>query len=384
MDLSPQRFDRLVDLTYATLDDKGSWRDLLECLNEALGTRAVHLWAFDACQRSLSYSEGANVAPEVDLRYIQEYQFIDPHLGLIRATPAGQWVSCHEHFDDACVASNRFYQDFLIPADMRYVTACKLLENETTTVIIACASQAAQGPLCKERLAFVQRLSPHLSRACRIGQAHFVYSAQALVGHALADKLSQPVLLLSASGDVVLANDAATRLLAATSLVSIADGRLVLPQRYRKEFFDHCAHLESDLRVGKNCCEPGFCSLRIASEPDAKPEVLYGFFTVLLPERVMGTFGRRPLVMLYLYHPGAAQAVDPSLLSAAFGLSQAECRLAALLAEGMQLKSIADTLGVQYDTVRKQLMSIYQKTSTNRQPDLVRLLLHLPAAAAMN
>jgi hypothetical protein len=34
---------------------------------------------------------------------------------------------------------------------------------------------------------------------------------------------------------------------------------------------------------------------------------------------------------------------------------------------------------VQYDTVRKQLLSIYQKTATNRQPDLVRLLLHLPA-----
>jgi DNA-binding CsgD family transcriptional regulator len=32
--------------------------------------------------------------------------------------------------------------------------------------------------------------------------------------------------------------------------------------------------------------------------------------------------------------------------------------------------------------VRKQLMSIYQKTSTNRQPDLVRLLLHLSAAPA--
>jgi hypothetical protein len=37
-------------------------------------------------------------------------------------------------------------------------------------------------------------------------------------------------------------------------------------------------------------------------------------------------------------------------------------------------------LGVQHDTVRKQLQSIYQKTSTNRQVDLIRLLLNLPAA----
>lgn len=380
MDLSPQRFDRLVDLTYAALDDKGTWHALLECLNEALGTRAVHLWAFDVRHGSLSYSDGANIAPDVDLRYVQEYQFIDPRLALIRAAPVGQWISCHEHFDDAFIAASPFYQDFLLPFGVRYVSACKLLDNETATVMLACGSEAGNGPLGEEALAFVRRLSPHLSRACRIGLAHFVYSAQALVGRALADKLSQPVLLLSTAGDLVLANEAATRLLGATSLLGIADGRLVLPERYRKEFHDHCAHLESDLRAGKNCCEPGFCSLRIASEPDAAPEVLYGFFTVLLPERVMGTFGRRPLVMMYLYHPDAAQALNPGLLSAAFGLSQAECRLAALLAEGMQLKSIAEALGVQYDTVRKQLMSIYQKTSTNRQPDLVRLLLHLPAA----
>lgn len=52
-----------------------------------------------------------------------------------------------------------------------------------------------------------------------------------------------------------------------------------------------------------------------------------------------------------------------------------------MLADGVPLKTIADLLGVQYDTVRKQLLSIYQKTSTNRQPELVRLLMNLPASA---
>jgi DNA-binding CsgD family transcriptional regulator len=95
----------------------------------------------------------------------------------------------------------------------------------------------------------------------------------------------------------------------------------------------------------------------------------------------MGSFGQRPLVMLHLYHPNSAQEIDTDLLNAAFGLTHAECRVASMLADGMPLKSIAEMLGVQYDTVRKQLLSIYQKTSTNRQPDLVRLLLHLPATA---
>ena len=44
----------------------------------------------------------------------------------------------------------------------------------------------------------------------------------------------------------------------------------------------------------------------------------------------------------------------------------------------LSLKQIANAQGAQHDTVRKQLRAIYQKTSTNRQPELVRLLLHLP------
>ena len=88
--------------------------------------------------------------------------------------------------------------------------------------------------------------------------------------------------------------------------------------------------------------------------------------------------GLRPVVMLLFYHPGSAPPIDSSMLYAVFGLSPAECRIATLLAEGLSLKQIAEVQGTQHDTVRKQLRSIYQKTATNRQPELIRLLLHLP------
>lgn len=382
MELSQQRFDRLVNLIYDTLDDRRAWRTVLACLNEALGTRAVHLLAFDARHGALSFKDGANVAPDSDTLYLQKYQFVDPRLALVRKSRPGEWVHCHEHFDDAFVAHDPCFQEFAIPHGSRYVSACKVLESDTATVILACDNDAASGPLHADAIAFVDRLLPHVSRACRLGVAHFVYSAQGLVGHALADRLAQPVMLVTTAGDAVLVNDAATRLLAATSLLRIDSGRLVLPERYRKDFFDRCGALERTARAASAAAEPGFCVLHLASEAGAAADKLYGFFTMLLPERVMGSFGLRPLVMLLLYRPGAGEVIDAALLADAFGLSQAECRVAGLLAAGVPLKTIADTLGVQYDTVRKQLMSIYQKTSTNRQPDLVRLLLHLSAAPA--
>jgi len=382
LDLSQARFDALVHLTYATLEDRGAWRLVLACLHEAIGGRAVHMLAFDAAHGALSYSDGAAMAPQVDLEYIQKYQFIDPRARRMLDQRAEGWMHCHEHFDDAFVAADPFYQEFLLPHGARYVSACKLIENDSATVILSVLRAPHEGPLPAAALDFLERLRPHLARACRIGLAHFVYSTQALVGHALVDRLRQPVILLTTGGELVLANDAARALLGATDLVQVADGRLLLPQRYRRDFLDQCAALEQAQR-GQPGQDGGqaFRALHMTGATGTAQDVLYGFFTLLAPERTLGSFGLRPLVMVFFYHPTSVQTIDAALLAAAFGLSHAECRVAALLADGMPLKSIADTLGVQYDTVRKQLLSIYQKTATNRQPELVRLLLQLPATA---
>jgi DNA-binding CsgD family transcriptional regulator/PAS domain-containing protein len=382
LDLSQSRFDQLVNLIYDTLDNKDAWRDVLDALQAATGGRAVHLLAFDGEHGCLSYSAGANMAPQIDMEYIRKFQYIDPRVKLLREQPIDGWMHCHEHFDDAFVAHNPFYQEFLLPHGARYLSACKLIENEAATVLLAFLRGPEDGPMPAEAVRFLERLHPHMSRACRIGLTHFVYSTQALVGHALVDKLRQPVILLSSEGKVVLVNEAATHLLASTRLVRIDDGRLVLPERYREEFATQRERLEDMARFGAEAPgEQGFCSLHIASDDGAPPDLLYAFFNTLVPEQVMGSFGMRPLVMLYLYHPNSAQEIDADLLSAAFGLTHAECRIASLLADGTPLKTIADSLGVQYDTVRKQLLSIYQKTATNRQPELVRLLLHLPTTA---
>lgn len=384
MDLSQARFDRTVNLIYDTLENRVGWRAVLDGIHEAIGGRAVHLMAFDTRHGTLSYSDGADMAPQIDLEYIQKYQFIDPRVGLMAAQSLDSWLHCHEHLDDRFVANDPFYQEFLIPHGARYVSACKLADTEDATVILGCLRRSADGPLPAEALAFLDRLRPHLQRAVRLSQAQFVYSAQALVGHALVDKLRQPVMLLTTNGDVVLANEAARCLLRSTSLVQVVENRLVLPQAYRQAFLDQCAELEHGVRTSAHAgadTDKAFRSLHMTSEPGAAQDVLYGFFTLLVPERTLGSFGLRPLVMLFFYHPTSAQVIDSDLLTAAFGLSHAECRVASLLADGLPLKSIADTLGVQYDTVRKQLMSIYQKTATNRQPELVRLLMNLPASA---
>jgi DNA-binding CsgD family transcriptional regulator len=66
-------------------------------------------------------------------------------------------------------------------------------------------------------------------------------------------------------------------------------------------------------------------------------------------------------------------------LMAHFGLTPAEYRVAMLLADGHGPNEIAQMLGVSRNTLKSQLSSIFRKTDTSRQAQLVRLLLQLSA-----
>ena len=61
-------------------------------------------------------------------------------------------------------------------------------------------------------------------------------------------------------------------------------------------------------------------------------------------------------------------------------MTQSECQVASLLIQGKSLMQIANELAVSRTTVAFHLRHIFQKTRTNRQAELVSLLLqgHLP------
>jgi len=385
MDLTETAFQRLVDMIYEAVEHPSRWRAFYEALCPAIGVTSVHMLAVDNRRGILSYSEGANLPVQGELAYMQKYHAIDPRVPLIRARPVHAWTHCHRELDEAFVARDPFYQDFLLPYDRRFLSGTKLLDSGDAQVIFCTLSSPSSGPLCGEGLAFLDRLLPHLSRAVRLSLQNFVYSTQALVGHLMVNKLRQPVILVSPGGDVMHTNEAAQQLLQATEMVRVEEGRICLDREYEAEFFRRCMELERGVKAGA-VAPPGeeaqFQSMHMKGRTrHGREDSLYAFFSLLTPQTSMGAFGLRPIIMLIFYHPESAPVIDSSLLFAVFGLTPAESRVASLLAQGLSLKEIAALQGTQHETVRKQLKSIYQKTSTNRQPDLIRLLLHLPHQA---
>ncbi len=68
-------------------------------------------------------------------------------------------------------------------------------------------------------------------------------------------------------------------------------------------------------------------------------------------------------------------AAPANLVGPFFDLTPAESIVLERLVYGLSLQEIATTLGTSRNTVRNQLQVIFEKTGTNRQSDLIRLVL---------
>jgi DNA-binding CsgD family transcriptional regulator len=80
-------------------------------------------------------------------------------------------------------------------------------------------------------------------------------------------------------------------------------------------------------------------------------------------------------VALFIRDPADAAKGDAAECAKLFGLSEAEARVLARLVTGLSVAAVAESLGVSPNTVKTQLRSIFRKTGTTKQSDLVRLAL---------
>lgn len=89
-------------------------------------------------------------------------------------------------------------------------------------------------------------------------------------------------------------------------------------------------------------------------------------------------------IALFLQEVGRPTRLSGNVLAAVYGLTRAEGRLAEALANGMSTAEAAGSFGISPLTARTQLKSIFAKTGTSRQADLVRLMLTGPARYAVD
>lgn len=102
-----------------------------------------------------------------------------------------------------------------------------------------------------------------------------------------------------------------------------------------------------------------------------------GKFEKFLKFKIIHDYKISSIIAIMLIDPWLSRDFNPSLLRDLFGLTLAESRVAICLHMGLTVQDAAAQAGVRVSTVRDQLSSIFLKTGTSRQSELISILSRL-------
>jgi DNA-binding CsgD family transcriptional regulator len=185
--------------------------------------------------------------------------------------------------------------------------------------------------------------------------------------------LGTAAILVDREGEVVGLNDAARDCIGAG--IQIRNRRLVAADPEGRRAL---AELIDWIRAGHDGCARHGEQVVVARR-NLRPLILR---TVPLHRGAAAMCAPARAIVLLL-DPGRMCLPAESQLKRAFALSDGEARLTIRLAAGQTLAAAATLCGISYETARKRLKIVFEKTDTCRQSELVALIIRLGALAGV-
>jgi len=235
-------------------------------------------------------------------------------------------------------------------------------------------------PFSRDELAWLRLLVPHLSRALGVMHRLDTTRLQAASLHSALERLSFGVALLNDRREVIRLNEAAR------AAIARGDG-LVVNERRQLDALERPGGAPSLPQwidavhevglQGQAHFSEGFSVIR-SGGPDRR------YALQCAPLAASGAWAGQDEAarfVVFITDPGATVVPDADRLKAIYGFTEAQARVARILAGGGSYKSTARELDISQDTVRSHIKEIYAKVRVNRLPDLVRAILSQGLAA---
>lgn len=368
-------YDRLVALLqtlYAAPGTTEGWQRFLEQLTDAVKGGATGFVFYDPTAARGNLALGVRIDPADMEQYDKHWVREDPwgtsaqwsKLGPGSVVVGEQLISKPE------VRKTAYYNDFGRRIGLTQCLAGLIDKHDGRLGFLAIDRGDADPSFGTEETALVTALMPHLQRALQVHRQ--IAAAESLTDgtlHAL-DSLAEAVFVVDASARVIRLNRSAESLLRGSNLVTLRQGELSFSTPVAT------ARLRTLIAAAvATSCRSGTASGGRFQLADPRGGV--GLRVLVSPASVIQEFFGGTARALVLVSDRERRAPSGAVLSSRYGLTEAEARLAVCVAQGRTLRQAAVELTLQESTVRTRLKTIFQKTDTHRQVDLVLLLRQL-------
>ncbi len=338
---------------------------------------ACNSLVFSHGQQGIQFAYGWGAPDESIKAYAQTYALIDPMRTMDWHFDVDDPITLRRFMDPEEFQRSTFYQDYLKPLKWLDFIAVILEKSANRTSTVGFTRHRDDGFFGDQEIALMRLLAPHFRRATIFRGIVERDSARTEDLAAALDLVQISVMLFDATGICVERNAAAERLLAGTDVLRLIKGNLRARDRQLDLQITAATSGAGDLdRIGTQTLSFGF------TQDDGRRFAGHVLpLTGGLRDRMGGR--RRATSAVFIQAVGDLQPLPGEVLVKLFGLTYAETRLIGLLTTNIDLGDAAASLGIALTTARTHLQHIFEKTGTNRQPELMKLVLSaLPGAPA--
>ena len=209
-------------------------------------------------------------------------------------------------------------------------------------------------------------LLPHVGRALHIAGKLGGWQAGEQAKAAALERLQVGAVVVAADGAILWHNPPAERIFQQGDAMLATGGRL---SSHRHADTLRRMILESAVPNPQAAPPGGVLTLPRPGRPALS--LLVGPLDRAYP----GAGGAAPSAIVFLHDPQGQPRPDEAVLTALYGLTIGEARLAAALVSGERLQDFAERHALALATVKSHLRQVLAKTGTARQVDMVALLL---------
>ena len=181
--------------------------------------------------------------------------------------------------------------------------------------------------------------------------------------------MNSAVVLINQVGKVVFLNIAAERLLKRCPDLCISRDRLRAGSHVDTVRLEHVTRRVT----GADGERPSGGALPI-QRANGAPALQVIAAPLPIDNRAVPQGGSGAVALLMIHDPSSQTDLPQDVAATLFGLTPAETQLLLALSHGQSLKDYSEEAQVSQNTARTQLRSIFAKTNTSRQSDLVRLM----------
>jgi DNA-binding CsgD family transcriptional regulator len=370
--------ERIVDEIYRAATHDTPWEDVLALITEATGGNFAYYQEHDMATGAVVRLMHDCAPIELIDIYVNYWSRRDPRVGYaLRHPRQALYTDYGVMGDEAGIARNEFYNEYLAAIDVRYMAASSIPITRDRTGFIGINRRQSAGHVDREQCDLFLALRPHFARALAIESRLRLAEAKADVLGDTLNTFAYGIVIVDNGATIRWANDAARGMLAAQNGIGTERGVL-----------EAAASTERRLlrRLIATACRSNAEEI---SAPGGSLMIGRGSATVIevlvapLPRRsdmVASLTGYTSRAIVFLHSSATRQHAVGDALTVLYGLTPVEVRLAIALSDGMTLKQVADELETTHETARTYIKRIYSKTGANTQAKLVRAVLNSPAS----